>query len=93
MSQIKCNACGTWNKQNIENCSECGEMLDRKKANFIRLAKEGKLPKKLKPSPLFEIKANDPWWKKTILYIVRPIYWTFFGIVSFLLYLVAWVAA
>lgn len=93
MAQIKCSSCGEWNERKDEFCSNCGERLDVKKARKIRLKKEGKLPIKLEPSPLFEIKPEFPWWRKAILYIVRPIYWTFFSIISAILYLIAWIAA
>lgn len=90
--QIKCSSCGKWNEKGSEHCLHCGELLDRKKADYIRLKKQGKLPKKLKHSPLFEIKETYPWWLKLIIYIVKPIYWTFFGIASVLLYIIAWLA-
>lgn len=93
MGQKRCSNCGTWNENEAEKCLECGELLDRKKARIIRLKKEGKLPLKIEPSPLFEIRPEFPWWRKLILYIVRPIYWTFFTIASFILYLIAWIAA
>jgi hypothetical protein len=92
MAQKKCPSCVAWNEANAEKCVHCGELIDRKKADYVRLKKAGKLPIKLEPSPLFEIKEHYPWYLKLLLYIVRPIYWTFFGIISFILYLVAWVA-
>ena len=93
MAQIKCPSCGAWNDKGTEFCTSCGEQLDARKARLIRLKKEGKLPVKLEPSPMFEIKPEYPWWRKTILYIVRPIYWTFFSIISGIMYLIAWIAA
>lgn len=93
MAQKKCSSCESWNQQDAKKCSNCGELIDRKKARFERLKKEGKLPKKMEPGPLFEVKSHYPWWKKTLFYVIRPIYWTFFFIVSFILYLIAWVAA
>jgi hypothetical protein len=93
MAQIKCTSCGAWNDKGAEFCTNCDARLDVRKARMIRLKKEGKLPKKLEPSPMFEIKPEFPWWRKTILYIVRPIYWTFFTIVSGIMYLIAWIAA
>ena len=93
MAQKICPSCGAWNKQDAEKCSSCGELIDRKKARFEKLKREGKLPLRIEPGPLFEVKPHYPWWKKVIYYIFRPIYWTFFSIVSFILYLVAWVAA
>lgn len=93
MAEIKCSSCGAWNEKNVEFCASCGSRLDTRKARFIRLKKEGKLPTKLEPSPLFEIKPEFPWWRKAILYVVRPIYWTFFTLISGLIYLIAWIAA
>jgi uncharacterized membrane protein YvbJ len=93
MAQIKCPSCGTWSNKGTEFCPSCGERLDARKARLIRLKKEGKLPVKLEPSPMFEIKPEYPWWRKAILYIARPIYWTFFSIVSAIMYLIAWIAA
>lgn len=93
MAQIRCSNCGTWNDKGKEFCHSCDARLDVRKERFIRLKREGKLPVKLEHSPLFEIKPEFPWWRKTILYIVRPIYWTFFTIVSGIMYLIAWVAA
>ena len=92
MAQKKCPSCGAWNEESAEKCSNCGEYIDRKKSDFVRLKKSGKLPLKIEPSPLFEIKAHYPWYLKLVLYIVKPIYWTFFGIISVVLYIVAWVA-
>jgi hypothetical protein len=93
MGQKKCPSCGKWNDGTKEECAFCGAMLDHKKEVEKKLRLQGRLPKKIEPSPLFEIKPEYPWWRKTILYIVAPIYWTFFGIVSFFVWLVVWAAA
>lgn len=93
MSQQKCPSCGEWNEFGVEKCTFCGEFMDRKKAFIIKQKKEGKSIKKIEPGPLFEIKADYPWWKKGILYIIRPIFWTFFSIISFFIYIIAWIAA
>lgn len=93
MSQKKCPSCGAWNDGSAEKCSSCGELMDRKKAFIIKQKKEGKFVKKIEPGPMFEIKDSYPWWKKGVLYIVRPIFWTFFSIISGIMYLIAWLAA
>lgn len=92
MAQKKCPSCGEWNENQAKKCIKCNELLDRKEARVIRLRKEGRLPINIEPSPLFEIKSEFPWWRKLILYIIRPIYWTFFIIIGGILYIVAWVA-
>ncbi|MCC5923048.1 MAG: hypothetical protein JJT77_04605 [Crocinitomicaceae bacterium] len=93
MNQKRCSACGAWNHRDNTHCSECGEMLDRRKARIEKLKKEGRLPVVLKETPLLEIKPHYPWYLKLLIYIVKPIYWTFFFIASGIMYLIAWIAA
>lgn len=93
MGQKKCPSCGTWNEADAEKCVNCGELIDRKKADYVRLKKQGKLPLEIKTSPIFDIKPHYPWYLKAVLYVIRPIYWTFVAIISVILYFVVWAAS
>jgi|GEM_PF-4773919 len=93
MGQKKCVECGCWNEGAVDTCSSCGQLLDTNKKEQVRLKKLGKLPLKIKESQLFEIKPEYPLWRKTILYILRPIYWTFMVIASFFIWLTVWISA
>jgi hypothetical protein len=93
MAQKKCPSCQQWNNHSNPECAHCGALLDYHQESIRKQKQQGKFVKKLEPSPLFEIKPEYPWWRKTILYIVAPIYWTFFGIISFFIWLVVWASA
>ncbi|MDG0974337.1 MAG: hypothetical protein P8O07_09305 [Crocinitomicaceae bacterium] len=93
MIKKKCSSCGTWNDGSSSTCSACDELLDLRKKEYERLKKLGKLPIEAKEHILFEIKPEYPVWRKTVLYIIRPVYWLFVIVSGFFLWLAAWVSA
>ena len=93
MQQKKCPSCGEWNEGDVTVCSFCGKSLDKNVLLFQERKKKGLIPKKVQESELFEIKPHYPLWLKIILYIVRPIYWLFFGIATAAIWFAAWASA
>ncbi len=93
MAQKKCSSCGTWNDASSTECAACGELLDLREKEQVRLKKLGKFPVHVEESALFEIKPEYPLWRKIILYIVRPIYWFFMIIAGFFVWLAVWASA
>jgi hypothetical protein len=93
MQEKKCPSCGEWNKGELSICAYCGKSLDKNELLYQDRKRKGLIRPKVVEGEIFEIKAEYPWWKKALLYFIRPIYWTFFYIVSAIVWLVATVSA
>lgn len=93
MQEKKCPSCSQWNKGELTVCQFCGKSLDKNELIFQDRKSKGLIPEKVPESEFFEIKPEYPWWRKAILYIVRPIFWAFFGIISAITWFVAWASA
>lgn len=93
MQEKKCPTCGKWNPGSLTNCSSCGGLLDKNELLFEARKKKGLIKEREPEGELFEIKPEYPWWRKGILYFIRPVYWIFFYIISGFVWLIAWVSA
>lgn len=90
---MHCGAWSEWNRKPDDRCTFCGELLD---PDALRLSEarqkwEQKQEKQLSFS-LIEIHPHDSaftrFWKR----IVQAFQITFFSILSFILWLIAWLA-
>ena len=93
MNERKCPHCQTWNKGTGAICSACGGLMDKNEVLHQERKRKGLVMPKKTESELFEIKPHYPWFYKVILHIIRPIFWGFMGIVSFVVWFISWVVA
>lgn len=90
-----CPTCKTWNvyKPEDKNCLNCGSLLDKNEIIYEEKKRKGLIPPFPKPKPFLEIKESYPLILKIVLYIIRPVYFTFMFIISAILWFVVWAAA
>jgi hypothetical protein len=93
MAQRKCPHCSTWNEGEQKTCISCDGLLDKNEVLWEERKRKGVLVSPKEHGELFEIKPHYPWIYKVILHIIRPIFWVFMGIISFVAWLIAWIVA
>ncbi len=99
MNERKCLNCGEWNNTSYKHCSKCGALLnpeviaEKEKA----LHAEESLREKLENENRFErwirkLEASNKPGHKIFLAVARVVFNIYMGFISFILWLIAWLA-
>jgi uncharacterized membrane protein YvbJ len=94
-NEKSCPNCGKWDfyAETDKICKNCGSLMDKNKIIYEDRKKKGLIPKFKKPKPFLQIKAHHPWYYKALLYVIKPIIYVFFLIVSIITYIIVWLTA
>tara|TARA_B110000211_G_C13739375_1_gene403857 strand:+ start:199 stop:489 length:291 start_codon:yes stop_codon:yes gene_type:complete len=91
-TERKCDSCGAWNTKTT--CETCGNELDPQKIR-IKQVSNIQEEKALEPTPKIEKFLEN--WKQTKNPLYKLFYWmaysiwfVYMGIISFILFMVAW---
>lgn len=96
--ETKCPDCGHWNQGSQERCSSCNSLLDRNLYRKEKLEAEGKLPvrKVKKPDWLDRYLERTAQSNNPMVMFARGVItvaWIMYmGMISFILWLIAWLA-
>ena len=95
INEKRCPNCQHWASYNIDekHCKNCDSLLDKNEIIFKEKERKGLIPKFPEPRPFLEIKTSYPLVLRLLLYIIRPIYFTFMFVISAILWLVIWASA